>query len=309
MQTFFSNQSVYEQKAKIHYIFVFVISTLSKLSDFFIYFQRVVAFDIKMILQASSHQGNQKFRGRGKQCMSNSVCAIVASFSRPPSQWTLDTMDNILQNGDDLYAKTICSKSFWSTDDIPASVNSVDIVKFKHFHGTINRETTEHPFYTIQDAFTESFAKCKTSHTILTMGNCEPCYSCAIIQEEGQLYFYDPHSRSSEGMPVSDGFAALTFHQNIEVLVTFIKCLANSLSPNGGDMTFEMVELAQSPSGTVSDSSTEFSGFSYQSEGDITCQLYLAEERVKKVMEEDVSDMMMTMRMIWIAMLILFVSL
>ena len=60
---------------------------------------------------------------------------------------------------------------------------------------------------------------------------------------------------------------------------------------------------------TVSDSSTEFSGFSYQSEGDITCQLYLAEERVKKVMEEDVSDMMMTMRMIWIAMLILFVSL
>lgn len=35
------------------------------------------------MLQASSHQGSEKFRGRGRQCMANSLCSIIAGLHFP----------------------------------------------------------------------------------------------------------------------------------------------------------------------------------------------------------------------------------
>lgn len=67
-------------------------------------------------------------------------------------------------------------------------------------------------------------------------------------------------------MPASEGLATLSFHKNLEDLVKFIKHLADSLSLNREDMPSELLELVHSPTISVSDLSSGFSGFSFQSE-------------------------------------------
>ena len=59
------------------------------------------------MLQASRHQYSLKFRGNGRQCTANSICAIIESHKTSPSKWTKVTLDQILEKFDSLYCELV----------------------------------------------------------------------------------------------------------------------------------------------------------------------------------------------------------
>jgi hypothetical protein len=126
----------------------------------FFYFPFVVYFPTKIVLQASFHQRHPKFLGCDRQCMSNSVFAISHVY--------LNRHQNGLWNHEINtsrwwwhHLKNICSNSFWSTDDIPATVNSIEIIKSKYFHGTMKRESSENNKVYNMEKFFLWFCHCR----------------------------------------------------------------------------------------------------------------------------------------------------
>ncbi|KAH3844785.1 hypothetical protein DPMN_087047 [Dreissena polymorpha] len=220
--------------------------------------------------------------------MANSVAAIVQSLSLSPLKWTTQTMNQILEAGDKLYTNTYCSHKYWCYDDIPEFIDSIGVKKCQSFHGYLNSIKLEHPFYTLEEALKISFDQ---SHVIFTMGNTEPFYTCAAIKDSSGLFFFDPHSRSITGMPTSNGAAVLSFHQTVEDLKKCIKHLSDCLYSNKGDIYFETMTLSliKEPESS-SETSSDFSGFSAQSEGSISCRLFLAEENIERAKNGDFSD-------------------
>ena len=92
-----------------------------------------------MALQASCHQGNIKFKSFGKQCLSNSVAAIMYS-SKSRSIWDSATLDSILQTCDCLYQRiSSAGTPYLTTDDIPT-----DIAYFEnHLYGELTLAKTQ----------------------------------------------------------------------------------------------------------------------------------------------------------------------
>ena len=55
-------------------------------------------------VQASTHQGHHSFKGKGRQCMTNSLAAILYSYNCKPESWAPTDLDAILQCGDEIYS-------------------------------------------------------------------------------------------------------------------------------------------------------------------------------------------------------------
>ena len=137
----------------------------------------------------------------------------------------------------------------------------------------------------------------QTSHIILliiscgfifTMGSGLPCYSSAVVKNGRSYFYFDPHSRNESGNLSADGLASLTCHKTINDLSLFIKHLAASLNEKG-TVPFEIsvIEKAETENTFESDESDEpdFYGFRDMSEGEITCQLFLASEKASTTLD------------------------
>ncbi|GFO00457.1 hypothetical protein PoB_002696200 [Plakobranchus ocellatus] len=83
----------------------------------------------------------------------------------------------------------------------------------------------------------------KYKYFIITIGNRNPAYSCAIIVGDNEFYYvFDPHSRNEKGLADPCGRATLTTHHK-DQLENFFKNLAKSLSASVFEIT--SVALAQ----------------------------------------------------------------
>ena len=86
-------------------------------------------------MQASVTQGSELYPSRGRQCMANSISAIIAATHTSPYVWDKDNLDVILDKGDALVQDTRLKKTnvYWSTDAISYMVNGVQIKKVVSF--------------------------------------------------------------------------------------------------------------------------------------------------------------------------------
>ncbi|KAH3853545.1 hypothetical protein DPMN_096072 [Dreissena polymorpha] len=104
-----------------------------------------------MALQASFHQGDEKFKGRGKQCCANSVATIQCLYKLgSPSNWNSDTLNNILVKGGEMYMSLSqkLDMQYFSVDDISKYVCKSALP----LHGSFNSTQTEGPVYVLEDA-------------------------------------------------------------------------------------------------------------------------------------------------------------
>ncbi|XP_052218286.1 uncharacterized protein LOC127835889 isoform X3 [Dreissena polymorpha] len=244
---------------------------------------------LETMLQASRHQGDSMFKNSGRQCMANSLSAILTSYIQPPPFWDKQVMNNILFDGDNMYTEIISKtkNNYINVDEIPSAIGSYSIAKDTPISGTIHRKTTEKPFYCLSDVFTPCLSD---KFFIFTMGFEPPAYTSAIVFHKQQFYFFDPHSRSETGMCTPDGFSTMTVHKSVDSLCRFIQHLAASIFHGScQDTPFEATQLvvAENTEDTQklnfthedsTDAESEFSGFSSQSEGDLVCRLFLAQE-------------------------------
>ena len=134
------------------------------------------------------------------------------------------------------------------------------------------------PFYSLNDAV--QMLTVNEKPCLFTMGNTAPCYTCAIIKNEGQYYFVDSHSRGETGMLSPDGTACMTVHKNSNDLCLFIRHLASSLKLIK-PIPFEIANVEHQNLSEYGSSDSDFSGFDPISDGEYTCKLYLAQEKVE----------------------------
>ncbi|XP_052278769.1 uncharacterized protein LOC127877153 [Dreissena polymorpha] len=240
-----------------------------------------------MAVQASYHQGDERFRGSGKQCCANSAVAIQCLYKlTSPSNWTSDTLNHILLEGDALYM-SLSEKhdiEYFCSDDISKYVCKLS----SPLHGSLNSRQTEGPMYVLEDALQILMDEHKCG-CLITIGQSMPAYSMAIIKDANSYFVFDPHSRNEVGMLSSSGAATMTIHKDILAVKLFLQHLAASLKL--AETPFEVAKLLNQCGVSDSDTDSEFSGFSAISEGEYTCKLYLAHDASHFLSDmSDVSD-------------------
>ena len=228
-------------------------------------------------VQASSHQGHSKYRGKGRQCMANSLAAILKSYNRKPGSWAPPDLDDILHDGDEIYT-AIQSDKYLMLEDLPKELDGYyHILRISNIltGSTLRKASTDCMYYSLEEALNKTLSK-HGSCAILTIGQSTPCYSCAVLHEDEAFFLFDPHSRSDAGMSTPDGFATVTEHSSVNALILFIRHLSATLS-EVRDLPFEIAEInvIVDPEKDLD----EFDGFSGSevSEGEVSCLIYMAQ--------------------------------
>ena len=152
----------------------------------------------------------------GRQCVTNSVSAIALSKICPITKWTTQHLDQILKAGDFLYQQ-VRPVEFFSQhpldngllklDDIPVECNifskQFEIQNVGSMHCDIN--VTE-----IGDCLRNMCQHCLNCDAIVVMGDQYGAYAASLMQHNGKLYIFDPHSISHvTGMPCAGGTSVL----------------------------------------------------------------------------------------------------
>ena len=164
------------------------------------------------ILQATMHQGDPSFAGHGRQCVANSIMAIIKSKAYNLDKWAEVDVDTVLRDGDRIYqlitSKSKLNSEYLLLNDLPSVLEKNIIEKSKPKAGLVNQCETEGPFHHLEGAFSSLFIEMPNMDgMLLTVGCSTPSYTGAVIRQKQSttLYFFDPHSRSDTGMSDCDG--------------------------------------------------------------------------------------------------------
>ena len=145
----------------------------ARITQYFI----VIALFSRPSLQASSHQGGDRYRTVGRQCTFNPLTFLLMNVKKDVEDWTSETLVRILRNGDWLCINTNLGESqYLLVTDIPKQVwvdsKQYDVsVTSLHF-GSLYIQLEDEYFTTIVDAL-HMFQYCCN----LTFGNRTPGYS------------------------------------------------------------------------------------------------------------------------------------
>ena len=251
-----------------------------------IVFYFVCFIDMK-ILQASVHQGDPSFVGRGRQCVTNSIMAIMKSNTHNVDQWTKCDMDDVLKDGDRIYqlikTKNKLSSEYLLLNELPDVLEGIIVQKSEPKAGLVSRNHTEAPFYHLEGAISSLLSEMPdTDGMLLTVGNTIPSYTGAVIIEKQSkvFYYFDPHSRGDTGMSNSDGKATISSHSNVPSLCLFIKHLTSSLFKAVSDVTFEIAAVKTEK---ISDYEDDLNYHSSFNESDCeSCDLNVVNEKNKR---------------------------
>ena len=140
------------------------------------------------MIRASHHQGNLKYRGNGRQCMANAIQAVLHATEVAPKNWLSNTLDSILEDGDDIYTNVLeTSKTqltFLTLDDIPSSLAVISNTCCGPGHGE-----SEGPFINLNNALVKLTSNASRVGLSVTMGKGSPGYSSANLKSDDMFYF------------------------------------------------------------------------------------------------------------------------
>ena len=147
------------------------------------------------------------------------------------SDWTTETMDYILQEGDKLYSNIDVGNQLLLPSDLPTCVHINDkvfqIVRGKEAFGSFVENTAETK--KILFALCTFIQKTMTS-ALLCVSDKMGASAIAILSMTTSLFIFDAHSRDNCGMPCPNGTFVLMQFSGIDETVSYICELAHSLS-------------------------------------------------------------------------------
>ena len=168
---------------------------------------------IQNMCKASTHQGDPSIfhpQSVGRQCLPNSLIACVMATIEQPSNWTTETMDHILQEGDKLYRNIDIGNQLLLPSDLPTCVhinNRVcEIVRGKEAFGSFvtNIEETKKILFALC-----AFVQKTMTSALLCIGDKMGASAIAILSMSTSLFIFDAHSRDNYGMPSPNGTSVL----------------------------------------------------------------------------------------------------
>ncbi|GFO32901.1 hypothetical protein PoB_005940600 [Plakobranchus ocellatus] len=188
-----------------------------------------------------THQASSEFKDPGRQCIFNSIASFIFNEGKNVQTWLPKDLDQLLKHGDWLSVNYGRRVECPLISKIP---NTVWLNERQHeikigSSGYSSFESADFPF----DVHRLEHLLKKYMYFIITIGNSNPAYSCAIIFGDNELcYVFDPHGRNEKGLADPCGRATLTTHHK-DQLENFFKNLARSLSAS----VFEITSVALAP--------------------------------------------------------------
>ena len=150
---------------------------------------------------------------------------------KQPSDWTTETMDYILQEGDKLYSNIDVHNQLLLPSDLPTCVHMnnrvCQIVRGKEAFGSFVENVSETK--KILFALCIFIQKTMTS-ALLCVGDKTGASAIAIFSMSTSLFIFDAHSRDNCGMPCPNGTSVIMQFSDVDETVSYICELADSLS-------------------------------------------------------------------------------
>ena len=200
---------------------------------------------------ASISQGDIMFfspESVGKQCVANSVVALLYASDTPCKHWTPTNLDSILFDGDmtykDIQSKQAVRHPYLCTSDIPATMELLG----KEYQ--LNIEADESgalsDFSQLWSSLEKS-DKSTSTFALLIFGNqtSGTGSASAMIKQGGQYHIFDPHSRDGAGLPAPDRCAMLVTYPSLEQTFSYLQVLAQLLSAD----IFNLITFATTETG------------------------------------------------------------
>ena len=169
------------------------------------------------VVTGSFHQGDMKFgQTAGIQCACNSLFAIAWSTVRKVTIWKGLDLDNVLNNGDQLF-KSLNKQTILSADELP---NKIDI------HGQcLNvRKLCNQPGLLTTDITSTSLQECYNdcadtgNGAILSING----YTFSLIWSKLAFFLFDSHSRASNGSISPNGTSILLKFKSLKDVRNYI---------------------------------------------------------------------------------------
>ncbi|GFN78945.1 hypothetical protein PoB_000545100 [Plakobranchus ocellatus] len=167
-----------------------------------------------MSIHGTLHQGALVFTNSGRQCISNSVAALVYHLNNSISTWETHDLDHILDQGDNLHSILFghLNEDYPLGNSLPKQLIVCDY-QVDSFTGLLEAMNDDPPYFSIETAVLNV-----NNFAILTLGSCTPAFSSAIVKEDDIYYIFDPHNRDSAGMASPDGTTVRISHVSVAKL-------------------------------------------------------------------------------------------
>ena len=165
--------------------------------------------------------------------------ACVMSVIKEPLNWTTETMDHILHEGDKLYQRIDTEQQLLLPSDLLTCVTMSNrvchIITGKEAFGSFVQNITN--TQDILSALCALIQKTTTS-ALMCLGDRTGSSAIALLSTNTSFFIFDSHSCDNIGMPCANGSAILMKFDNIDSTVAYICQLAHELSARLFHWTF-----------------------------------------------------------------------
>ena len=174
------------------------------------------------LIQGHCSQGHEKFgEFAGLQCVAIAVYAAAFTCVKQISRWTSDTLDSIVEQGNELF-KSINKHRYLGAEDIPITVNVYDLaisvsLNF-NVHGFLSRQDDHHVI--LQNYVHEN--QSLNSGFLIWLSNL--CIYVHIQHQSKKIvyYLFDSHARDREGQLSENGTSVLINFLKLEHLMEYL---------------------------------------------------------------------------------------
>ena len=175
------------------------------------------------LIQGHFSQGHEKFgEFAGLQCVAIAVYAAAFTCVKQISRWTSDTLDSIVEQGNELF-KLINKHRSLGAEDIPITVNVYDLAI------SVSLNFNVHVFLSRQDdhqAILQNYVhenQSLNSGFLIWLSNL--CIYVHIQHQSKKIvyYLFDSHARDREGQLSENGISVLINFQKLEHLMEYLR--------------------------------------------------------------------------------------
>jgi hypothetical protein len=184
------------------------------------------------VVNGSFNQSDSRLDHPGVQCTANAACAIALAFNLCPSRWLPNTLDNILIDGDKLYALSM--HNLPERQQYLAVQELCDVFEVNHLKTwtSMSGITVDGLIWPLQCSQTTTDNMLPDLFTGVTMFLNQASsgvltsnwISIAIGRtNDGRFWLFDSHSRSNEGLITADGMSSLALTSDLNKLCEMFK--------------------------------------------------------------------------------------
>ncbi|XP_072572246.1 uncharacterized protein [Paramormyrops kingsleyae] len=206
-------------------------------------------------VRGSFHQGDRRFGiNSNKQCVANSLIAIVTCKIKNVLTWSVTDIDQVLLNGDDLYStirdagKIRDASGYLFVRDLPTeySLNG-DTFQINYHNdmfvglfGVSEYGDMCDVLMSADEAVRRVFSRFDACLFTLKVN------TCALIKQGSWYVVIDSHSRREDGASEASGRSILAYHSSLDSLLNHIAILGLSLDAKGEQFEITAVSVSVS---------------------------------------------------------------